>query len=170
MTTPPQPRCPPELVAVTVVEAYSLRLTYADGVTGIVDTASHLWGPAFQPLHDPAYFARVQLRDGTTTWPNGADFAPEMLYREALRNQVRAFHIDADLHMEDDIGRNIGRLPQGQPWLVPGVVATAGRPGAWSWVVVDEVDDGFVYFHQVSAREAERLRARDDASRGDDDG
>jgi hypothetical protein len=35
----------------------------------------------FQPLLDPAEFARVRLEPecGTIVWPNGADLAPEAL-------------------------------------------------------------------------------------------
>ncbi len=36
----------------------------------------------FQPLRDPAYFARVSVDPicGTVVWPNGADLAPSALY------------------------------------------------------------------------------------------
>jgi hypothetical protein len=39
-------------------------------------------GPVFEPLHDPAYFAKASLDPvaGTVVWPNEADFAPEALY------------------------------------------------------------------------------------------
>ena len=33
-------------------------------------------------------------------------------------------------------------------------VLVAGASRAWSWAVVEAVEDGFVYFRQVSAREA----------------
>jgi hypothetical protein len=41
-----------------------------------------LRGRVFEPLYDPAYFARVTIDPvgGTVVWPNGADFAPEALY------------------------------------------------------------------------------------------
>ena len=61
---------------------HSLRLTFSDGVTKQVDVRTLLDGPVFEPLQDPAYFARVTLDAicGTVVWPNGADFAPEALH------------------------------------------------------------------------------------------
>jgi hypothetical protein len=66
--------------------------------------------------------------------------------------------LPADLNLEDDEGRNIARLgdavsPQA---VTPGVVLVAGAPRAWSWAIVEAIDSGFVYFRQVSAREAAR--------------
>lgn len=62
--------------------------------------------------------------------------------------------IDADLNMEDDDERNFARLPAGNPRIKVGAVAVAGRPGFWSWVQIDEIDDTIVFFHQITAREA----------------
>lgn len=61
--------------------------------------------------------------------------------------------LPTDLNMEDDEGRNVAKLPEGLT-IAPGDVAVAGVPGFWSWVIVDEVDDGFVFFTRVSAAEA----------------
>lgn len=61
--------------------------------------------------------------------------------------------IDADLNMVDDEDRNLARLPANSSLKVGGV-AVAGRPGFWSWVVIEEIDDSTVFFRQVSAREA----------------
>lgn len=55
----------------------------------------------------------------------------------------------ADLNMEDDLGRGMARLPDGFT-AQPGDVLTAGRPGFWDRVVVDEVADGVVYFWPVT--------------------
>ena len=62
----------------------------------------------------------------------------------------------ADLNLEDDQGRNIARLAEAvaPEAVTPEAVLVAGAPRAWSWAVVDAVEDGFVYFRQVSAREA----------------
>jgi hypothetical protein len=35
-----------------------------------------------EPLHDPAYFARVFVDHGMPTWPNGFDIAPGWLRRQ----------------------------------------------------------------------------------------
>jgi hypothetical protein len=42
----------------------------------------------FEPLNDPAFFARVGVdaEAGTITWPGGLDMAPEPLYAEALEH------------------------------------------------------------------------------------
>jgi hypothetical protein len=64
--------------------------------------------------------------------------------------------LPADLNVEDDQGRNIARLSDAvTPEMVtPGAVLVAGTPRAWSWAVVEAVEDGSVYFRQVSARKA----------------
>jgi len=56
--------------------------------------------------------------------------------------------------MVDDDDRNMARLPADSAGLKVGSVAVAGRPGFWSWVLVEEISDSSVYFRQISAREA----------------
>lgn len=65
-----------------VVGPATLRLTFSDGIEKIVNAASLLQGPIFDPLRDPTFFAQARLDPvcGTVVWPNGADFAPEALY------------------------------------------------------------------------------------------
>jgi hypothetical protein len=64
--------------------------------------------------------------------------------------------LPADLNLEDDEGRNIARLAEAitPERVTRGAVLVAGAPRAWSWAVVEAVEDGFVYFRQVSARDA----------------
>jgi len=75
------------LTEAEVLDGYRIRLRFEDGTVGIVDLEDRLWGPMFEPLRDPAVFRRVRVepQSGTITWPNGADLAPDLLYREASR-------------------------------------------------------------------------------------
>ena len=70
--------------------AHSLDLTFKDGTRKRVNLLLLLDGPVFEPLRDPKYFATVELDSaaGTVVWPNGADIAPETLYK--LASETRA--------------------------------------------------------------------------------
>lgn len=73
----------------TVVRAeyrggHRICLVFSDGLETAVDFSDWLTGPVFEPLQDPAYFQRYFLDGGTVAWPNGADLAPETLYKRAL--------------------------------------------------------------------------------------
>ncbi len=68
---------------------HRLRLTFDDGLTGVVDCTAWLEGPIFAPLHDEAYFAAFTVDGTTVCWPNGADIAPETLYA-ALKGTAAA--------------------------------------------------------------------------------
>lgn len=60
---------------------FRLALVFDNGARKMVNLRPLLGGPVFEPLHDPAFFARVELDPicGTVVWPNGADLAPEAL-------------------------------------------------------------------------------------------
>ena len=72
-----------------VIEAKHIRdyvvwVKFEDGTAGEIDLSSELWGPVFEPLKDPEYFASLSVAEyGTIAWPNGADLAPEFLYDRA---------------------------------------------------------------------------------------
>lgn len=81
-----------DVTGVQVIGDHRLRLTFEDGTVGDVDFSEREWRDVFEPLRDPAYFARVTVdpEAGTITWPNGVDMAPEPLYAEALANLAHA--------------------------------------------------------------------------------
>ena len=64
-----------------VIGPHQLWLAFNDGTAGQADLRTVLDGQVFEPLLDPAYFARAELDPecGTVAWPNGADLAPEAL-------------------------------------------------------------------------------------------
>ena len=73
----------PRLKAAEHVEGYRLRLEFSDGVSGEVDLEPELWGEIFEPVREPEFFSKFEVSSelNTLTWPNGADFAPEYLYK-----------------------------------------------------------------------------------------
>ena len=70
----------PRVTAVEVIPPHGLRLTFDDGLRRDVDLADELWGPMFEPLKDPAFFAQVSVDHGTVVWPNGVDLDPLVLH------------------------------------------------------------------------------------------
>jgi hypothetical protein len=76
---------------ITYLEArppYRLYVEFSDGVQGEYDMTTRLCGPVFEPLRDPAYFARVELSEwGAPTWPNGTDIAPDALHDRLTQAQ-----------------------------------------------------------------------------------
>jgi len=73
----------PQLVEARPTVAYRVWLRFADGASGEVDLEPELWGEVFEPLRDPGEFRRLRADPElhTLVWPNGADLAPEHLYR-----------------------------------------------------------------------------------------
>jgi hypothetical protein len=47
-----------------------------------------------EPLKDPTYFARVFIKDGALTWPNGYDWDPIALHDE-MKNEGLLRRVDA---------------------------------------------------------------------------
>jgi hypothetical protein len=81
----------PAVTAVEVIGDHELRLTFNDGTVGDVSFSDRKWTGVFEPLRDPARFARVQIDPlfATIVWPeDGLDMAPEPLYADAKRRQV----------------------------------------------------------------------------------
>lgn len=81
----------PAVTAVEVIGEHELRLSFDDGTVGDVSFADREWTGVFEPLRDPARFAKVQVdpQFATIVWPeDGLDMAPEPLYAQASRRQV----------------------------------------------------------------------------------
>jgi hypothetical protein len=73
------------IVKVKPASGYILEVTFVDGLTGRVDLSERLFGEMFEPLRDPRLFNQVQVDEyGAVTWPNGADLAPDALYRRIV--------------------------------------------------------------------------------------
>jgi hypothetical protein len=82
----------PPLVHVTgvaVIGDHRLRLLFEDGTVGDISFGDDEWTGVFEPLRDPARFAKVRVEGGTIVWPDdGLDMAPEPLYQAARANSL----------------------------------------------------------------------------------
>ena len=66
-------------------DGFRLEVVFADGRTVEVALGDRLFGPVFEALRDPDLFRQVGVDQfGAVCWPNGADLAPDALYRLAL--------------------------------------------------------------------------------------
>jgi hypothetical protein len=73
----------PSVVFVEKTGPYRLRLRFDDGAEGELDLRATIpFDGVFEPLKDPAYFAKVRVDEeaGTIVWPNGADLDPWVLH------------------------------------------------------------------------------------------
>ena len=76
----------PHLVDARHVTGFVIWLRFSDGAEGEIDLADEIHGPMFEPLKNLDLFRqfRVHPELRTLVWPNGADFAPELL-RSSMR-------------------------------------------------------------------------------------
>ncbi len=66
-----------------------LELTFNDGLKAKIDYSDWIEKyPFFEPLKDTEYFKNFSLDGWTVVWPNGADIAPETLYKIAVNSRT----------------------------------------------------------------------------------
>ena len=73
-----------DVVAVKYLRGYTVEVIFDNGEHGEINLKGYASkGGVFEPLSDIAYFRKVSVNKdlGTIAWPNGADIAPETLYR-----------------------------------------------------------------------------------------
>lgn len=76
-----------DLIRVTGVEYvkdYTMRLEFSNGKLKLVNFLPLLKGKLFEPLKDLRNFVQFGLTHWTLEWNNGADFAPDYLYRNGV--------------------------------------------------------------------------------------
>lgn len=74
-----------DVVRAEWVGAYRLRVTFEDGIEGVIDVATLVpFVGVFGPLRDEAVFRQVYVEPdlGTVCWPTGADLDPDVLYAQ----------------------------------------------------------------------------------------
>jgi hypothetical protein len=79
-----------QIIDVEYLKDYKLELQFSDGWSGTVDFKNMLSGKKYLPLKDLSLFKQYGLVNGTIEWVNGADFAPEYLYKMAKEHLSEA--------------------------------------------------------------------------------
>jgi hypothetical protein len=69
------------IIKAAYVKDYIINITFNNGVNGPVDFSSMFNLPIYEPLKKIDYFKSFKLNSWTLEWANGADYAPEFLYK-----------------------------------------------------------------------------------------
>jgi hypothetical protein len=81
-----------EVSKAVYLDNYRIMLTFNNGETRIVNLENELEGSVYAPLRDHDYFKNFQIKFNTIEWQNGADYAPEYLYKIGNRLNRSEFH------------------------------------------------------------------------------
>lgn len=80
---------PDDVVEVTALDEFRLRVRFNDGTEGQVEMDALIHSPhagVFAQLADPARFAEAYVQYGAVTWPGELDLAPDAMYVEIKKN------------------------------------------------------------------------------------
>jgi hypothetical protein len=77
------------IVHVSAGQGYTLHVRFDDGKSREIHLSARLFWPVFEPLRDPLLFTQVGIDEhDAVCWPNGADLAPDALYRTISSRQI----------------------------------------------------------------------------------
>jgi len=69
-----------DVVEVEIIGELTLRIHFADGLSGTVHfLPSFLYG-VFEPLKNPEFFKNLKITDGFISWSDEIDLAPDSMY------------------------------------------------------------------------------------------
>ena len=70
-------------IKVTALPGCKISVTYADGVSGVVDLSDSVGRGVFAPLQDEAFFKTVHVGDyGQIAWSDEIEICPDAAYLE----------------------------------------------------------------------------------------
>jgi hypothetical protein len=70
-----------EVLEAEYLRDYIIQVKFNTGEVKLVDLKESLIGPIFAPLKEIDFFRHFTIHFNTLEWKNGADFAPEYLFR-----------------------------------------------------------------------------------------
>jgi len=69
-----------DVVEIEIIGELTLRIHFADGLSGTVRfLPSFLYG-VFEPLKNPEFFKNLKITDGFISWSDEIDLAPDSAY------------------------------------------------------------------------------------------
>ncbi|RLC49168.1 MAG: DUF2442 domain-containing protein [Candidatus Cloacimonadota bacterium] len=71
----------PIVINAKYISDYKIEVEFDNGVKKTIDCKNWLKGKIFKPLKNKDYFSKFFIDGWTIAWPNGADIAPETLYK-----------------------------------------------------------------------------------------
>ena len=70
-------------VNVAALPGHKIKISYADGVIGVIDLSDSVGRGVFAPLQDEAFFKQVHLGDhGQIAWSEEIEICPDAAYLE----------------------------------------------------------------------------------------
>lgn len=76
------------VISAIPLDNFEIEVEFSDGTHGVISMKERLFGPVFEPLKDPDFFARLSIDEfGVICWPNGADIAPDALYEKLSKDK-----------------------------------------------------------------------------------
>ncbi|MBM3282619.1 DUF2442 domain-containing protein [Candidatus Gottesmanbacteria bacterium] len=78
----------PKIKKIQYEREYIYNIQFENNRKGNINFQPFLWGEVFEPLKEKKFFRKafINQTSGTITWPNGADIAPETIYKKILSN------------------------------------------------------------------------------------
>ncbi|MFH2139543.1 MAG: DUF2442 domain-containing protein [Pseudomonadota bacterium] len=65
----------------------SIRVSFTDGLEGVVHFPPEFFQGVFSHLSDPSRFNEVAVVNGAVTWPGGLDLAPDAMYEDVRQSE-----------------------------------------------------------------------------------
>jgi hypothetical protein len=82
-------------IKVEALSDYRLRVTYPDGVAGVIDLAGDVGRGVFAPLADDAFFRTARIGQfGQIAWSDDIEICPDAAYHE-ITGKAATTSVDA---------------------------------------------------------------------------
>jgi hypothetical protein len=80
-------------IKVVALPEFRIRITYSDGVEGIIDLSANVGKGVFAPLRDPVFFRQVYVGQfGQIAWSNDIEICPDAAYQDITSAKAAATH------------------------------------------------------------------------------